>query len=408
MDRRSRRRWVKVMNRQIGGLTWALVLMVGSTALTGCTAAMSSSGAPVPGGSASESIAPGPSIVAKPSSSKDAPGLIGFSGGLGWMLSHAGISLSADGGRAWSPLALPEGMAPSSITAISQSPNRPLWVAAVDAAGLHLYSRSAPGAAWDSQLLVPDWPKGSPIGPPDRVLIAPGPGNLLAVTASIDDGTTGALSSLFVSSDDGKTFVQHPATFGAVDVAWQYVAFVTPQAGLVVGGPSMEAMFHTSDGAKTWTLISKGLPAVGTFSLGQPLITGSDIKIPVNDLGPDGTATEATFSLLVSHDGGASFTPSGPPLSVGAIPQATDSRGDITWVTTNLGGEVFESADGGKTWTVVAAPSLPSGVTSISLTSPTAATAVVAIGGCTGFKTGCWSQNELLATTDGGRTWTAL
>ncbi len=67
-----------------------------------------------------------------------------------------------------------------------------------------------------------------------------------------------------------------------------------------------------------------------------------------------------------------------------------------------------ETIDGGKTWTDVTATGLPINVTAFDLTGPTSATAIVVDSGCAGFKTDCWYRNYLVATTDGGRTWTHL
>jgi hypothetical protein len=55
----------------------------------------------------------------------------------------------------------------------------------------------------------------------------------------------------------------------------------------------------------------------------------------------------------------------------------------------------------------VAATGLPRGVSSIDLTGPASATALIGLIGCPGFQTDCWSNSSLLVTTDGGRTWNA-
>jgi photosystem II stability/assembly factor-like uncharacterized protein len=107
---------------------------------------------------------------------------------------------------------------------------------------------------------------------------------------------------------------------------------------------------------------------------------------------------------LVSHDGGATFRPQGVAVPGG---EATGSLGPITWAATG-GGIIQETTDGGQTWTAVTATGLPINVTTFDLTDPTSATAVVVDSGCAGFKTDCWYRYYLVATTDGGRTWTHL
>jgi hypothetical protein len=111
---------------------------------------------------------------------------------------------------------------------------------------------------------------------------------------------------------------------------------------------------------------------------------------------------------LVSHDGKASFDPQGVAIPAAANPiGAVGSLGPITWVSTG-GGPLQETTDGGRTWTAVAATGLPVNVAVLDLTGPTSATAVVVDSGCAGFKTDCWYRDYLVATSDGGRTWTHL
>jgi photosystem II stability/assembly factor-like uncharacterized protein len=87
---------------------------------------------------------------------------------------------------------------------------------------------------------------------------------------------------------------------------------------------------------------------------------------------------------------------------------ALASYGKILWAAPAVGGQVYETADEGRTWTSVAAASLPSGVSILVLTSATSATALIGLIGCQGFVPNCWTSAYLVDTTDGGRTWTAV
>jgi photosystem II stability/assembly factor-like uncharacterized protein len=136
-----------------------------------------------------------------------------------------------------------------------------------------------------------------------------------------------------------------------------------------------------------------------------PLLVGSDIVVPVTICGADCGTT--TFLLLVSHDGGATFDPMGVPIPFGGNSyHAAAALDSVIWVA--IGDAIEETADGGQTWTSVTAAGLPINVGSIALTGPTSATAVIIDSGCAGFKTDCWYRNYLVATSDGGRTWTNL
>jgi photosystem II stability/assembly factor-like uncharacterized protein len=116
------------------------------------------------------------------------------------------------------------------------------------------------------------------------------------------------------------------------------------------------------------------------------------------------------LSLLTSHDGGLTFDgPTGSALDLGtAVNPALAYRGDVIWAVPSAGGRIFESGDRGRTWTSASPAGLPSGVTIVSLTGPSSATALIGIVGCPGFVPNCWTSAYVVATTDAGRTWSAV
>jgi len=266
-------------------------------------------------------------------------------------------------------------------------------------------------AAWSSTLLVPAWPaEAAGSGPPSSVVITAGPGALVTVAATITPNGAGSYSTVFISTDDGDTFVQHPAAPGSLaNAVWAHAAFVTAQSGMAVTGESADQLISTSDAGASWSKSSTAsLPAAGSYFFGVPVIAGSDIELPLVGLvtGPNGKAG-ATFSLLVSHDGGATFAgPLGSTLTLDTYARpATDSLGQATWVAPYDGGTVYETTDEGRTWTPVPATGLPSGVSNIDLTGPASATALIGLSGCPGFEKDCWTRSYVVVTSDGGRTW---
>jgi photosystem II stability/assembly factor-like uncharacterized protein len=386
--------------RHFTRFTGFLLLAASMAALAGCGTA---AGTP----SASDGIS---AYSAAPVPGHPLAGRFGSSGTSLWLLSDSGLSTSDDGGLHWSAQALPDGVAAPAIADVSQVPNRRLWIAVPDDSGVHLYSRTAGASNWTSSLLVPTWPaEAGYTGPASGVAITAGPGSLVTVAATIPNGAENAFSSLFTSTDDGDTFVEHPASADSpANVVWKHVVFVSPQSGLVVGGTTGNTLLHTSDGGTTWLTVSAtGVPATSSYYLGNPVIVGSDVEVPVISLPSNGG--RATLSLLVSHDGGATFEgPTGPALDLGSIVNpAMASLGQATWVAPTTGGQVFETADGGRTWTTVTAAGLPNGVSIITLTGPTSATALIGLSGCPGFVPSCWTSAYVVATTDGGRTWSA-
>ena len=340
-------------------------------------------------------------------------GTVGMNGSAAWALSDSGLSLSQDGGRTWSAVVLPTGVQSSAVLGVSAVHDRAVWLAVNGKAGVVIYRKSGTDAWTSTPPLLPSWAAaaewtGQPV---QSVGVTPGPAGLVTVTETIGLGNSTAAEALFVSTDDGHTFAQHPPKAPSSGSVWSSVVFATSQTGALVSGAGTNPheISYTSNGGDTWSKAAvSGLPApaAGDYELGQLLLVGSDIELPVTTFATG--STDYTFLLLVSHDGGATFAPAGTAIpSVGNAFPAFDSLGQVSWAVFGAAA-VHETADGGQTWTTVAAAGLPKGVASIHLTGTTSATAVVAETGCTGFKTGCYNRTYLVATTDGGATWSNL
>ena len=285
------------------------------------------------------------------------------------------------------------------------SPSR--WIAVPHDTEIHLYSQTEGASAWSDSILIPTWPTGAGAGPAGSVLIRPGPGSLVVVAASIPNGTDGAFSSLFSSTDDGRTFVEHPAVAGSpANVVWNQALFVNSESGFVVGGTTGNTLLQTSDGGATWATVSVTIALAGHYYLGAPIFVEPDVDVPLVNLPSDGSG--ATLSLLVGHPGAAAIDAvAGTPLDLGtAVNPVVASLGKTVWVAPTVGGTVYETTDGGRTWATVRAKGLPSGVSIVTLTGTTSASAVIGLVGCMGFVPDCWTSAYLVATTDAGKTWT--
>jgi photosystem II stability/assembly factor-like uncharacterized protein len=318
--------------------------------------------------------------------------------------------ISDDGGQKWTVVALPTGVAGSSLAAVSVAPGGQAFLAVAEGDAVRVYHKTGSTAEWASTLLVPTWPKiAGQQGPGDNVFITPGPGDLVTSVVSLRIGTSLGFSSLFVSTDGGATFTEHGAPEDSeVNTLWWSATFVTPKSGVVVGGPAQTDLFHTRDAGASWSPVSiGGLPSV--YEFGRPVVIGSDLELPVTSQASDGSEL---FTVLKSRDGGATFGDlKGGALSVSTDysgPAISDSLGAVTWVVPRGGGKIYVSSDAGKTWMTVTASGLTRDVVSIGLTTPTTAVAVMANGTCTGFKVGCSQYHYLVGTTDGGQSWTSL
>jgi photosystem II stability/assembly factor-like uncharacterized protein len=91
-------------------------------------------------------------------------------------------------------------------------------------------------------------------------------------------------------------------------------------------------------------------------------------------------------------------------LSVPASADAGDVSpalsGRLVWLPER--GRIYESTNGGASWTTVLTTV---SVMTISLIDPSSAIGVSATSGCRQYRTDCYSDTYLVATTDGGRTW---
>jgi photosystem II stability/assembly factor-like uncharacterized protein len=343
------------------------------------------------------------------------PRLAGVDGAAAWALSATRLSVSDDGGLDWSDLALPGGVSPGAVASIAEASNGELWLATVKGAStVKLYRReTSTSAGWSYTTLVPVWSTAAAGWPfqANSVMITPGPGDM--VTVVVSDGLThsAAIPRLFVSLDEGATFQQYPMPVtSALNTYWQSVTFITPEWGVLVvsyGAGAGEAVFHTSDGGASWSSARvAGISAGSKVQFGTPFVEGPAIEIPVVASASNGGET---FALYVSHDDGARFAgPIGSVISAdsfGPGPSPLAVYGQTLWLVGE--GKIYESESDGQTWRTVTSSDLPP-ITAMSLTSPTAATAVAGISSCARVETGCTTRTYFVRTTDAGKTWSAL
>jgi photosystem II stability/assembly factor-like uncharacterized protein len=225
------------------------------------------------------------------------------------------------------------------------------------------------------------------------------------VTVVADWGITStqAYSTLFISSDDGITFAQHPTNIGL------YVSsdtFLSPRQGIIVAGPVNNHLYLTADGGASWAPVTiPGLPSAPAVSYGTPGAAGAQLLLPVIITKTGGTQA---ISIYRSTDAGAAFTgPTGPPLSLPASLSAGEvspaSVGTVIWLPAR--GMIYQTTNAGATWTTVMTAQF---AYPISLISRRQAIGTATVSGCRTFKTDCYNYSYLIATTNGGRSWRTL
>jgi|HubBroStandDraft_1064217.scaffolds.fasta_scaffold13782_4 photosystem II stability/assembly factor-like uncharacterized protein len=339
-------------------------------------------------------------------------GPAGSAGSAVWALNRGGVVLSQADGAAWSELRFPAGVSARSVAAVAATPGREVWVAEAVPSGVELLHHSTAGAAgWSATKLISP---SAPAAAPERVDISAGNGATVTVLEVWDQSISLSVARVFVSPDDGLSFRQLPAPDRALPylgLRWWSASFASAADGVAVVGATGGYVLRTTNGGQSWSrsrLI--GVPANQEVALGQPVLDGTSIELPVFTASPASTGDE-TFALYASRDGGAAFTRSSRPVTVtgstvpGVVPMAV--RGNTIWLLPSPGSQLLRSDNDGATWSRVDLPFNQAQ----AISAATASSATIVAGGsltCHGQKShGVCSQQPVAIwkTTDDGRAW---
>jgi hypothetical protein len=334
--------------------------------------------------------------------------LVGANGATAWQLTATSLSVSQNAGQRWSTVPLPAGVVLSPTTPVAAAAGRGLWLAVWRSPAIDLYHRDAGAAGWSRLTLVPQLPPWGAFlaGQLPSVSITLAPADVMSVVADWGVTSTEDYSSLFISSDDGAAFAQHPTN---IPVNLRSETFVSAQQSIAIAGPVANFLYWTGDGGASWSRVTiPGLPSgrsVTNVSYGTPGVDGTQLLLPVIVTSSDGAQS---ISVYRSTDAGAAFAgPTGPPLqipaSLNAGSVAPAITGNLIWLSAR--GRIYESTDAGATWTTVTTAQSAS---PISLISPSYAIGIATDSGCRLGYSECYNYTYLVATTNGGRTWRTL
>lgn len=191
-------------------------------------------------------------------------------------------------------------------------------------------------------------------------------------------GWVGGANGIWGTGDAGKTWTH---LFSSRDPI-VHVESVDPNSLWAL--TASLALVMTHDGGKSWT---RAMPTAAKFSI-------IDFTSPTFGAATDGRA------LYLSQDGGTTWTSREGPVPIATLSFADSENG---WIAG--GGEVWYTGDGGKTWSMqlmVPGGDVWRGRTSIRFTSKSTGWALFCLG------QGAASQEPyvLYGTSDGGRNWT--
>jgi len=223
---------------------------------------------------------------------------------------------------------------------------------------------------------------------------------------------------VFTTADAGRTWLQSAALritpADRSDVIWEgsgyshWMCFIDSQHGwlLVESGPASPmgptwrtgALYRTVDGGLSWKLIANnpGSTVVrtlggncGGYGIGDGVVFSSSVTgwLPL-----DGCASSDV--LLVTHDGGVTWSARHVPVSYPTVPYFTDSEHAILL---GQGAVMATTSDGGLTW--VTQPALPDQCSLLTFIDPTN-------GWCIGHGDSTPGAGWFVfRTRDGGHTW---
>lgn len=197
------------------------------------------------------------------------------------------------------------------------------------------------------------------------------------------------------------------------------VTFTSDLVGYGQKWDNSPTVYVTTDGGQTW--VSGSLPSSAnatpnapypssTLMLLEPRPDGS-LRALVNDFG--------TVEVDVSTDGGQSWTVSGTATGLGMSGgyYRVARLGDGIWIaiTTTVGmdapADIWETRDGGLTWTPLSGKGLEAAGGDIAFVSPTDGWVAGAEMACTSGSDQsqvCQERFSILATNDGGQSWVPI
>jgi photosystem II stability/assembly factor-like uncharacterized protein len=302
----------------------------------------------------------------------------------GWVLARGALLRTADGGRHWTDISpATHGVNAAFFLAPSIG-----WVATWDdARNITTYRTVDGGASWRNATFAP---------------------------ADVDPSDMGSFDLHFVDRNHGwlkrswgNTAFYHGAVYQSTDggVTWKDVArtvggpiyFSDATTGWSIYGP----LYVTRDAGYTWQTAPLGGQAWQLPTFFDP---ANGVTATVSPLG-DGSSLD----FYVTHDSGRSWTPSG---HVQAARGNADTAGIIsptTWLASVPTGQtfrLFRTTNAAGAWTPIG--SIDQHMDAFAFANAQIGWGHTSYGTCSGHKTGCVYRNDLLATLDGGRTWSRV
>ncbi|MDQ2837903.1 MAG: hypothetical protein M3Y42_05820 [Actinomycetota bacterium] len=305
------------------------------------------------------------------------------------------VQLSSNAGQSWTRLRLPA--TPATGHSIAVTGNL-IGALTMDSHGM-AYQRSGDGGqSWQRTAV----PLSIPTDQADLAMSADG--SKVAVLASVQgSANNGNTPELYVRDATGALVARQAPASGSI--AW------SGNRLLLAGGPLSSRLYASDDNGASWTARAVGAAVAPRFnldpstpSIGAPLAgPNGSVLVPVTS--HSGNASSVQF---FSSSNGAAFTAGvRVPLSgnVGSGTVAVVSAaGPAGYIVAEPGSNKLHLVQG-TTQTTLSPTGLPGPVDSLSFADAQHGVAQVSLRSCSGGKQNCTQTVEVLATSDGGHTW---
>jgi photosystem II stability/assembly factor-like uncharacterized protein len=327
----------------------------------------------------------------------------------GWAISGHRLVITHNAGESWATSTLP---GTGSIETAFFLDSKTGWVITrmADGSGGSLFETSNAGNSW-RLLSHLDFSSQFGIGPISLTFADLAHGWIV-----VDEASHGGYSRAFLlrTENGGMTWSRLPMPHSAP------VIFTSPLDGYSGGGPSARGAFFTHDGGNSWFRV-EGLATPAPYKsvwFELPVFRNANTGVLPATFG-DANGNALAIGAYTTQDGGRTWNYGGSiaaPDSLNAtlfplgVADANNWLAMIPTASANsiIGRIPNRTRDGGKTWARLQANVLPVGVQRIEFANSQVGWALVNESGCRSGKTDCFNNTGLLATSDGGSTWSAL
>jgi photosystem II stability/assembly factor-like uncharacterized protein len=236
------------------------------------------------------------------------------------------------------------------------------------------------------------------------------------IAVKLQSGSNFSLGRLFATLDGGQTWEERSLPLG------EPARFVDSSRGWTAGGPASDRLLHTQDGGRIWVEVLLPLPEsidFETMFVGLPEFEDSLVGIlPVTLVGGD----VPSLALFETGDGGETWS-LGTALDLGSTIQPASAlpfslAEDGNWRAASPGAPHLYSATSGQPALALPASGLSGSIVALDFSADGYGWALVQEGTCSGTKLpaggsatagsepwSCELISRLLATQDGGSNW---